>query len=403
MQPGGPGLFFFGEEECTAAHEALALKRLSRYRFDEEGEPSGVMAFERSFASTIGVPHCIGMNSCTSALLAGMMAIGAESGDEILVPGYCFVADFSAIRHAGFVPVLVEVDDGLGMDPVDAASKISTRTRGMLVPHMLGRPASVTALVKVALDHGLLLIEDVAQSAGGSFEGRPLGSFGDISAFSLNIFKVFTAGDGGVLATRSPEIFARAFAIHDHGVRPYREGCVEASLGLGLNFRMHEIVGVIAAEQLKKLGQILARCRAQRDRLLANLALLGLEGAAIVPAACPAGDCGTTVLLRFDLPGEAQAVATELGSITLAQSGRHCYYRIPSQTVASARGSVETYPQGLLPRTDNLLSRTVAISVGVVDRYLGTGFGITPQCDERRIVEVAERIVAACCRLRSTP
>lgn len=395
----GPGLHTLGEEERAAVLQALEERQLSRYRFDDEaidGAASFTYRFERALESELQVRHCLGMNSCTSALLCGMWAAGIGAGDEVIVPGYTFVASMAAVAYTGAQIILAEIDESLTLDPSDVAAKITPRTKAILCVHMLGLPADVEALRRLAERHALVLIEDCAQAAGGRFGGRALGSFGLFGAFSLNVFKTFTAGDGGVLLTDSTELFETAFAIHDHGSRPLRLGVADAGSLLGLNFRMHELTGAVAYAQLAKLAGNLARLRQLKRGLTERIGQL--DGAAAVPLRDVDGECGTVLAYTFADAGHARRVAETLGTRTLADSGKHFYANIPQLQrqcmPAAIRGrsvAPELFQHGALPRTDSLLSRTVALSVGVQDSYLGTGFGINIHADDEDVVGIANR------------
>jgi dTDP-4-amino-4,6-dideoxygalactose transaminase len=379
----GPGLDTIGQEEREALLRVIDDRKLSRYRFDDEasdGDTSFTYRFERALESETGVRHCLGMNSCTSALLCGMWAAGIGPGDEVIVPGYTFVAPMAAVTYTGAGIVLAEIDHSLTLDPADVAARITPRTKAIICVHMLGMPARIDALRALAEQHGLILIEDCAQAAGGCYDGRALGSWGLFGAFSLNVFKTLTAGDGGVLLTNSSELFEAAFAIHDHGARPFRAGVADAESLLGLNFRMHELTGAVAFAQLPKLAGNLARLRMLKRRLID--AIGHIQGATLAASNDPDGECGTVLAYTFSHADNADRVAGLLGTRTLSHSGKHNYANIPQlrghALPAFARGTVKSdnFTRGSLPRTDDILARTVAISVGVRDSYLGTGFGI---------------------------
>lgn len=400
----GPGLEMLGAEEIAEVVEVLESRELSRYRFDDDGSaaPSKVYSFERALEAMTGARHCLGMNSCTSALLAGLWAAGVGPGDEVIVPGYTFIASIAAVAYAGATPVLAEIDESLSLDPEDVRRKITPQTRAVLAVHMMGAPCDMGRLEPLAREHDLLLIEDCAQAGGGSYRGRALGTFGAYGAFSLNVFKTFTAGDGGVLLTNDTRLYERAFAIHDHGARPHRVGVADANSFLGLNFRMHELTGAVAGAQLRKLPAILDRLRESRARLRA--AIGPVPHASVRRCYDEEGDCATVLAYTFETAALARAVAEGLGVITLADSGKHNYANIPqlarrAMPVGSCpldcdvRPLGGTYEPGTLPRTEDLLARTVALSVGVVDSYLGTGFGINVRSGEDEIERAAERFV----------
>ena len=398
----GPGLDMFGKEERDALLEVLEARELSRYRFDDDGSalPSKVFLFERHLEAMTGAQHCLAMNSCTSALLVGMWAAGIGLGAEVIVPGYTFIASIAAIAYAGATPVLAEVDESLTLDPEDVRRKISPRTKAILAVHMLGAPSNMQELQAIAKEHNLLLFEDCAQAGGGRYQGRALGTFGAFGAFSLNVFKTFTAGDGGVLLTNDTELYHRAFAIHDHGLRPNRVGVVDANTLLGLNLRMHELTGAVAGAQLKKLPHILTRLRANKAKLRDAIGVLPHTQQRHIHD--QEGECATVLAFTFDTSKFAEAVAKRLGTIPLAASGKHNYANMPqlvNHRLPNGYCPVNcqfypfqsSYKPGLLPRTDDFLARTVILSVGVVDSYLGAGFGINIHSEEKEIIQVADK------------
>src|ERR1051325_8760136 len=178
-----PGWHLIGDEELEEVTAVLRLRELSRYRFNDptgDAPPSRVYQFERACEALMRVKHCLAVNSCTSALLAGLSALGVGPGDEVIVPGYTFIASIAAIAYARAIPVLAEIDDSLTLDPSDVERRITSRTKAILAVHMLGAPCDMDALIHIADRHGLLIIEDVAQACGGSYRGRPLGSLGDV-------------------------------------------------------------------------------------------------------------------------------------------------------------------------------------------------------------------------------
>ncbi|MBN2553219.1 MAG: aminotransferase class I/II-fold pyridoxal phosphate-dependent enzyme, partial [Spirochaetales bacterium] len=209
-----PGGLEIGEEEKKQVMEVLDSQYLFRYYGPKE-MPSKVKALEERYAAYLGVKHCLAVNACTSALITGLIAVGVEPGDEVLVPSYTFFASVAAVVAAKAVPIVCEVDASLTMDPGDAEKKISRRTKAILPVHMRGMPAKMDRIMEIARRHDLKVVEDVAQSNGGSFGGRKLGSFGDIGAFSLQYHKIITSGEGGVLATDDDLLYTRAQAYHD--------------------------------------------------------------------------------------------------------------------------------------------------------------------------------------------
>jgi dTDP-4-amino-4,6-dideoxygalactose transaminase len=378
----GPGLHFIGDEERKLVLEVLEDRQLSRYR------PAGlskVDLFEKEIATYLGASHCLAMNSCTSALTAGLLAAGIRPGDEVLVPGYTFIASVSAIVHARATPVLCEIDESLTLDPEDVQLKITPATKAILAVHMLGAACNMDALMSIAQKHGLLLIEDVAQACGGEYGGRKLGTFGAFGAFSLNVFKTITAGDGGWLATESSALYERAFALHDHGFMPGRAPTTGVNL-FGMNLKMNELTGAVALAQARKLQLIIDTLRHQKQAL--SSAIGEVRHAQRRHLNDSRGECGTVLVLSFDTAERARAVAGALKTRTLVDSGRHNYANMHQLFAMRSIGGhgcpfdcpahlpTQRYVPAMLPRTDDLLSRSIALSVGVNDAYLGPSFGI---------------------------
>lgn len=400
----GPGVFRIGPEEEAELVSVLRERELSRYRFDDadgSASPSKVARFEREFRDLTGARHCLGMNSCTSALYAGLLAAGLGPGDEVIVPGYTFIAPIAAVAHTGAEPVLAEIDESLLLDPADVAARITPRTKAVIAVHMLGAPCDLDALAAVTREHGLLLVEDCAQAGGGTYRGGHLGTFGRFGAFSLNVFKTFTAGDGGVLLTGDDELYETAFALHDHGAAPLRMGVTDGPPLFGLNLRMHELTGAVALAQVRKLPDILRTLRANQRKLAE--AIGDQPGVTRRPSHDPDGDCATVLAYTFASAALAGEVASRLNTITLSRSGKHHYANMtqlhaeqPVAAGAATRAPERAVPRrscppGSLPRTDDLLDRSIALSVGVVDSYLGSGVGIDVTAGDDAI-EAAARL-----------
>jgi len=337
--------------------------------------------------------------------------LGIGPGDEVIVPGYTFIASIAAVIYARAVPVLAEIDESLTLDPRDVEAKIGPKTKAIMAVHMLGAPCNLDELKCIARRHNLFLIEDVAQACGATYKGVPLGSIGDFGAFSLNVFKTITAGDGGMLTTNDKRVYERAFAIHDHGAKPFRLGVMDDASLLGLNLRMNELVGAVALAQIRKLQKIVTTLQ-HKKRIFKDL-LTQLGGLKFRAENDPEGDCGTVLALLFDSRKRAEAIAEALGSRTLLQSGKHYYgnmVQLLNQNMPAAEGcpfrcphfpTEISYSKGMLPRTDDILSRAVCLSVGVSDSYLGTDFGINVLDDDDAIRQKANEFDRRTTRLRT--
>src|SRR6266849_6662132 len=186
----GPGMELIGEEEIEEVLEVLKSGFLFRYGISlgAEVDPrfkGTVYGVEREWARHSGVRYAVAVNSGTSALLTALCGLGVGPGDEVIVPGYTFIASMSSIIYARAIPVLAEVDRTFNLDPADVQAKITPRTRAIMAVHMMGNPARLGELKSIAAEHGLFLIEDCAQAFGASYNGRPVGSIGNAGAFSF--------------------------------------------------------------------------------------------------------------------------------------------------------------------------------------------------------------------------
>jgi dTDP-4-amino-4,6-dideoxygalactose transaminase len=391
----GPGQLWIGREERDAVLEVVESGHLFRYgRPDEPAFKRKVHTFERELAALCGVKHALATTSGSASLIASLLALGVSPGDEVIVPAYTFVASYSAIIFCGAVPVLAEIDESLNLDPGDVEKRITVRTRAVMPVHMLGNPCDMDPILETARQHGLAVIEDACQAAGGSYRGRRLGTLGRMGAFSLNIFKTITSGDGGAVVTDDSDLYQRAFAIHDQGHLPHRTGVeIGARSILGMNFRMNELTGAVALAQLRKLDRLVATLREKKAKLKSRIE--GVPGMRFRTLPDPEGECATLCTVLFDDPARARRVAKTLGSMTVDGSGWHVYSNMEHvDRWLAERG--RPHGKGAYPRTDDILGRAINLSVGVVDAGLGAAFGINVLSTDEDIERTAQAFLVAC-------
>lgn len=403
----GPGYAFFGEEERRNVLEVLQRwEDTTRIHSNPYGDDSQVRRLAREVAQKLGSPYCLPVNSGTSALVTGFAALGIGPGDEVIVPGYMYVASISSIVVAGATPVLAEIDETLTLDPEDVRRRITPNTRAVMAVHMLGASSDMAALGSIASEHGLHLIEDTAQACGGTYRGHALGTLGDVGAFSTNVFKVITGGDGGFLLIRDEHVFQRAYSFHHHGWFPHMQETGPGDLLIGVNLRMSEFTAAVVRAQVGKLEQILGRTRQlQQDLVDLIPERVGMRRRRLHD---PAGDCATVLVHQFDDVEAANAVARGLGTPTLVQSAKHWYGGLPQlQMLGSGAGQSypfrrteppglrsQRYEPGALPGTDDILSRSVALTVGLSDTYTGAHFGVNVFSGPEEVRVVAEKFNA---------
>lgn len=394
----GPGNDLIDDDELAAVTRVLRSGYLGRYGPDDDPDfTAQVLTVERRIAELAGVSHALALGSGTSALWILLCSLGIGPGDEVIVPGFTFVASMSSIVYTGAAPVLAEVDDSFNLDPADVEARITPRTKAILAVHMLGAPCDLDALADVAARHDVVLVEDAAQAFGGSYHGRPLGSVGVAGAYSFNIYKTITCGDGGMLVTSDDELYERCFALHDQGHLPLRRGVEIGSRPfLGLNFRMNELSGAVLNAQLGKLDRILVTLRANKAALKSRLG--EIPGLGFRRLTDPDGEIATHLVVTMPDAPTAKSVAAELGTKPLSDSGWHVYgnmeHLLRKRVVSSFAGSVADYvaAPGVLPATDALLARSITLGIGVVDPGLGSAYGIDVRSDATAIDDVAARV-----------
>ena len=392
----GPGAFLVGEEERRHVAEVMETGYLSRYgKEDNPKFKHKVVTLEQRFAERSGVRHALAVNGGTGAIMASLVALGVGPGVEVLVPGYTFVASLSAVLAVGGIPVLTEIDESLTMDPGDLEGKITPKTRVIMPVHMLGNPSAMDAIIAVARRRKLLVLEDSCQAMGATYRGRPIGTMGEIGAFSLNFQKTITSGDGGLVITDDDGLYERAFAYHDQGHKPLRMGLEIGTRSiLGINLRMNELSGAFALGQLEKLDRVISMLKDRKGKFKAALAEARIPGMKFRTLNDP-GECGTLLVVIFDEATRAARVAKELGSKTLAESGWHVSNHMEQILAVTDEKGRPRYRQGMLPRTDGILARSIALSVGVVDPGLGSGFGINVLSTDGEIDAAADRFIRA--------
>ncbi len=375
MYPGGMSV---DEAEEAAVLEVIRAKHLYRYHSPYgDRSKSKVAALELAFAANKGVKFAVAVNSGTSALITGLRALGVGPGDEVLVPAYTWIASAAAIVEVGAVPVIVEVDETLLMDPLDAAAKVTPYTKAIMPVHMRGAPCRMDDLLAVAQKHNLSVIEDCAQANGGSYKERPLGTWGDVGCFSLQFNKIITSGEGGMVITNDEQLWRRSVLAHDV-IGALKRGFAADELLTGINFRMAELQGAVALVQLSRLEGLLRDMRARKQMLKAGMAEIAQrKGITFREIVDPEGDAAICTIFFVESPQVAKSVTTALraeniGATMLYERDKldyHVYAHwvpIMERRAWSAGGDPWkwarreiTYHHDMCPRSLDLLGRAI--------------------------------------------
>lgn len=171
----GPGAYFFGDEERKELLDVMETGYLSRYgKEDDPMFKHKVVTFEKEFAKYIGTRNAVAVNGGTGALITSLAALGIGPGDEVIVPGYTFIASISSIIYAKAIPILAEIDESLNIDPKDIRKKITKRTKAIMPVHMLGNPCDMDSIMEIAEEFGLYVVEDSCQALGATYKGKNL-------------------------------------------------------------------------------------------------------------------------------------------------------------------------------------------------------------------------------------
>ncbi len=360
----------FGPEEEALVVEALRSGCLSK------NGGTMVKRFEREFASRLGTAHAVACSCGSAAIHLAVAALDPEPGDEFIVPPITDLGTVVPVIWQNCVPVFADVEPRtMTLDPEDVARKITPRTRAIIAVHLAGQPCEMRALRTLADKYGVALIEDCAQAYWAEYDGRTVGTIGDMACFSLQQSKHITCGEGGVMTTSDPELARRAELFADKAW-PREAGGLGSSrfLFLAQNYRMSELQGAVALGQLGKLEGVLQRRRAGAEQLSSSIAGVWGVAAPYVPA--------NTVhswwlyMLRVDerIPGTS---TQEFGDALIAE-GIHAWvrYMIEPIYMSAIFAGQKTYGssgypfsqwgrqefrQGLCPHAEQALSQVVAV------------------------------------------
>ncbi|MDF2722611.1 MAG: Glutamine--scyllo-inositol transaminase [Paenibacillus sp.] len=398
----GFGSQSFGDLEKEYVLRVLDKKRV--FRFGGDQAESEAKLLEQRYKERTGAPYCLAVNSGTSAIIATLIGAGIGPGDEVIIPAYTYVATAAAVLIARAVPVIVEVDDSLTMDPQACEAAITPSTKAIMPVHMRGIPSQMDELMAIARKHSLLLIEDVAQANGSSYKGKALGTIGHAGCFSFQESKVITAGEGGMILTNDGKLFTRASMYHDTALSFWQRYEPE-TLGLndanemipfpGEDYRMSEIHAAIALAQTERLDGFLAGLRRSKRMIVAGIRDLPQIQLQRVPD--PEGEGAYQVIFYMPTVEQTKKFASLLNAEGVRSSttndafpDRHIYknwdYIMDKRPISEKdnpwtnehyKGNVH-YSRDMCPRTMDWLTRAVTI-------------GLHPNMDE----EQCRRIVAA--------
>lgn len=228
-----------------------------------------VEEFEKVIAEYIGASEAVCVTSCTTALHSALILSGIGTGDEVIVPSMSFIASTNSIVHTGAVPVFVDVSlDTCNMDIESIESRISNKTKAVMVVHQMGLPAALNEITEMARHYGLSIIEDAACAIGSAYNGKMIGSHGNMACFSFHPRKVITTGEGGAITTNDKTLAQKLRRLRHHGMsvsdierHNAKNIILETYNEVGYNYRMTDIQAAIGLCQMEKLPAIIKKRR----------------------------------------------------------------------------------------------------------------------------------------------
>jgi 8-amino-3,8-dideoxy-alpha-D-manno-octulosonate transaminase len=375
-----PGFELWGAEERKEVNDVLETGILMRYGFD--GPRKAIWKakeLEAAICETFGSKHAQLVSSGTAALTTAMAALGIGAGDEIIMPSFTFVASFEAVLSVGAIPVLVDIDESLTLNPDAVRAAITSKTKCVMPVHMCGSMADMDALLAICKEHQLILLEDACQSIGATYKGKSLGTIGDAGTFSFDFVKTITCGEGGVVMTNSEDIYTKCDGYTDHG---HDHLGVDRGADLhpfiGYNFRISELHAAVGLAQIRKLKTFLAIQKKNAQLLKSYLQ----QVPEITFRALPDKDGDSCSFVSWFLPTEAltKAVVEELKAQGVLAGNFYWYNNnwhyiskwdhlknaitLNGQS-AEVTAKLKSYASKTFPASDAIMSRCISTAISL--------------------------------------
>ena len=377
------GLNYYNSEEVDVASKVIINKSPFRYYGDHLSHE--VDNFEVECTQYFGVKYAHTVNSATGGLSCALHALDVSIGDEVIVPGYFWVAVANVSLIRGAIPVLCEVDESLNMDPLDLRKKITPKTKCVIVIHMDGVPAAIEEIRDICSEHNIKILEDFSQCIGGEINGKKIGSFGDIAVASMQVNKIITAGEGGIVLMDNEDYYYKIVAKSDFGFQRNQDQILNDRnnkyLTYGEGRRCSEISAAILRVQLHKLPEIIQNMMQTKTYIKQNLG--NIAPIRFRKITYPGCEIGTTLMFTFPDSKVTDRFLQiyhdkfqddDLKLCRLSDFGYHVYYNCTNLTEKKEvlpGGFPWTYIEednyhyrkGTLPVTDDLLSRTIIMKL----------------------------------------
>lgn len=399
-----PGFEFFGAEEKKHVNDVLDTGILMRYGFDA---PRNGMwkskELEAAICQTFGCDYAQLTSSGTAALTTAMAAFGIGAGHEVIMPSFTFVASFEAVLSVGAIPVLVDIDETLTLNPEAVKAAITPQTKCVMPVHMCGSMANLDALKEICTEHNLILLEDACQSIGGTYKGKHLGTIGHGGTFSFDFVKTITCGEGGVVMTNDKEVYTKCDAFTDHG---HDHLGVDRGADLhpfiGYNFRISELHAAVGLAQIGKLPKFLAIQKRNHAKLKSYLMQIPQVSFRQVPD--PEGDSCTFLSWFLETEDQTKAFVAEMKAQGILPGNFYWYdnnwHYIRKWNHLKSHTSL--YPLSAEQNTKliQLQTQDFSVSNAIMSRCISTAISLTwtdeqMEAKGKKMVEVLKKVLSS--------
>ena len=313
-------MYEIGNQEVQAIKKIISKGKLFRYLENSECD-----FFEKNYSKYLSIKHTALASSGTAALTAALVGLKIGPGDEVLIPAHTYMATAMSVLSVGAIPIIVDIDETLTIDPKALEDACGPLTRAVIVVHMWGTTCNMNAIMKIAKKKNLFVIEDACQGVGGGYEKKMLGTIGHVGAFSFNYYKNMTSGEGGAVVSNNKEIIERAKCAIDpcHFYWQGRKNSLKPFAANGS--RASEFMGALLNVQLKRLPGMIKKMRAERNKILSSTQNLSNMGIKQSPLNSKNYDCGNYVFFKFNNTLDAKNFTSIFPAPIAGKTGRHNY------------------------------------------------------------------------------
>jgi 8-amino-3,8-dideoxy-alpha-D-manno-octulosonate transaminase len=372
-----PGMEFFGAEERKEVMDVLETGALFRYNHDEMRKGHWkARELEAEVRKFTGAKYAHAVSNGSAAVLAALAAAGVGHGHEVIVPPFTFMATIEAVLYAGGIPVFAEIDENLCLSVEGIKNALTPNTKAVLLVHMCGAAADMDGITALCKEKNLILVEDAGQALGAFYKGKSVGLFGKSGSFSLDFFKIITAGEGGLFITNDEQTYKDADCYTDHGHSHVGNNRgMEPHPVLGFNFRLSELHAAVGLAQMRKIKQIRDAKKANQQYLKEKLS--SIKALSFRPVPDPEGDSGT--FLNFFLPttvlaGKAMAEFNNSGVSGCNYWFTNMYHFInqwdhvkdmksSAPLAIHQLGSPQDYHKLALPKSQEVVGRLISLGI----------------------------------------